>query len=196
MGTIRLLRSLRTFLLTYFTFRKTNVQVAYPVAVSDEATVGEYTYIGSGSFIGFATIGRYCSIGPNVMIGLGEHDMKRISTNSLFYENAKKLLLTRRTTIAHDVWIGANTIIRQGVAIGTGAVVGANSFVNHDVEAYAVVAGSPARHIRDRFSPEEREQILKSQWWLAPPCQAKATLLALQAELEGSEKNEKGTNHE
>jgi acetyltransferase-like isoleucine patch superfamily enzyme len=50
----------------------------------------------------------------------------------------------------HDnVWIGFDTCILPGVTIGEGSVVGARSLVVSDVPAYTVVAGNPARAIRD-----------------------------------------------
>jgi acetyltransferase-like isoleucine patch superfamily enzyme len=57
----------------------------------------------------------------------------------------------RPVVIEHDVWIGARAVIASGVKIGTGAVIGANSLVQDDVEPYTIVAGSPARVIRRRF---------------------------------------------
>ncbi|MFM8459941.1 MAG: acyltransferase [Chthoniobacterales bacterium] len=54
------------------------------------------------------------------------------------------------TKIGRDVWIGANAVILGGVTIGDGAVIGAGAVVTKDVEAGAVVAGVPARVIRER----------------------------------------------
>ncbi|MBD2129908.1 acyltransferase [Microcoleus sp. FACHB-1] len=52
-------------------------------------------------------------------------------------------------TISNKVWIGFNSIILKGVRIGEGAVVGAGSVVTKDVPAWTVVAGNPARVIRE-----------------------------------------------
>ena len=46
--------------------------------------------------------------------------------------------------ICHDVWIGANVTILNGVTIGPGAIVGAGSVVRKDVPAWSIVAGNPA----------------------------------------------------
>lgn len=50
--------------------------------------------------------------------------------------------------IGRGAWIGARSIILKGVSVGEGAIVGAGSVVTHDVPAWHVVAGNPARIIR------------------------------------------------
>ena len=52
--------------------------------------------------------------------------------------------------IGRDVWIGRNVIILKGVTIGDGAVIGAYSVVTKDVPADTIVAGNPAKVIRER----------------------------------------------
>lgn len=51
--------------------------------------------------------------------------------------------------ISSKVWIGFNSIILKGVTIGEGAVIGAGSVVTKDVSAWTIVAGNPARLIRE-----------------------------------------------
>ena len=46
------------------------------------------------------------------------------------------------------MWIGAGSIILNGITIGEGAVVGAGSVVTKDVNPYTIVAGNPAKEIR------------------------------------------------
>ncbi|SCY09018.1 Predicted glycosyltransferases [Lachnospiraceae bacterium XBB2008] len=70
--------------------------------------------------------------------------------------------------IGNDVWIGGNTVILPGVTIGDGAVVAAGSVVTHDVEAYAIVAGVPAKTIKYRFESKTRDLLLKIKWWEWP----------------------------
>lgn len=51
--------------------------------------------------------------------------------------------------IKDDVWIGAGVIILSGITIGECSVIGAGAVVTQDVEPYTVVAGVPARKIKD-----------------------------------------------
>lgn len=51
-------------------------------------------------------------------------------------------------SIGNNVWLGNNVCVMPGVTIGDGAVIGANSVVTHDIPAYAVAAGIPARVVK------------------------------------------------
>jgi|APEBP8051072661_1049379.scaffolds.fasta_scaffold04741_2 galactoside O-acetyltransferase len=63
---------------------------------------------------------------------------------------------TAPTVLKTGCWVGFNAIILKGVTIGEGAVVGAGSVVTRDVPAHSVVAGNPARVIRQREPAEAR----------------------------------------
>ena len=57
--------------------------------------------------------------------------------------------------IEDDAWLGAGCVILPGVRIGRGAVVGANSVVSQDVLPLQVVAGLPARTVRELTPGED-----------------------------------------
>ena len=89
-------------------------------------------------------IGNDCLIGPDVLIINNNHQM---SPHELIrmQECAKS-----RIIIGNDVWIGAKAVILPGVTIGDGAIIAAGSVVNKDVKPYTLVAGVPAKYIKNR----------------------------------------------
>lgn len=141
--------------------------------------LGAYTYLGEGCLFGAARLGRYCSVGPNVTIGLGVHEVGFVSTHPFFFGSKNGFDIPdgigiprdfsqqkyRASVIGNDVWIGANAIIMRGVTIGDGAVIAAGAIVTKDVKPYEIVGGSPARKIRDRFSPDIVQKMLEINWW-------------------------------
>jgi acetyltransferase-like isoleucine patch superfamily enzyme len=60
----------------------------------------------------------------------------------------------KEVVIGDDVWVGANSTILKGVTIGRAAIVGAGSVVTSDIPAFTIVAGNPAKIIREIEHPE------------------------------------------
>ena len=56
-------------------------------------------------------------------------------------------------------------MIRGGVSISDGAVIGMGSVVTHDVGAYEIWAGNPARLIRKRFDADRIAKLMEIKWW-------------------------------
>ena len=77
---------------------------------------------------------------------------------------ADQHVYTSLITIEDEVWIGANAVITAGVTIGKHSVVAAGSVVTKDVPPYSIVAGNPARLLK-QYNKEtgEWERIKKSQ---------------------------------
>ena len=71
----------------------------------------------------------------------------------------------RRTTIGNDVWIGNRVMIKAGVNISDGAVIGMGSIVTKDIGPYEIWAGNPARMIRKRFDDETIAALEEMKWW-------------------------------
>ena len=55
----------------------------------------------------------------------------------------------KRVKLGNNVWIGSNVTILPGVTIGDGAIVGAGSVVTKDVLKNTIVAGNPAKIIKE-----------------------------------------------
>ena len=117
------------------------------------------------------SIGRYTSIARGVRFIVQNHPIERASCHPFFYESCPGVSATADVPagaleIGHDVWIGCNAIVTPGCRrIGNGAVVGAGAVVTRDVPDYAVVAGNPARKLRDRFPPHVVGRLQESRWW-------------------------------
>lgn len=119
-------------------------------------------------------IGAFVSIANNVIIGGGMHPIDWVGTSPVFYSGRDSVTAKfstferpqhKTTTIGNDVWIGANAMIKQGVTIGNGAVVGMGCIVTKDVAPYAVVVGNPARVIKMRFSDSVINELEQLKWW-------------------------------
>ena len=139
--------------------------------------MGRHTYIGRNGILNGTDIGNYCSIAPGVQIGGMEHSHWWLSTSPRL---SNTCVDNRITTIGHDVWIGAGVVVRQGVTIGNGAVVGALSFVNKDVPENSLCFGVPARERRKRLSSNVYEELVSSGYWCLSAKKAKAKLDSLE----------------
>jgi len=85
-------------------------------------------------------IGNHVAVAPEVSFLAAGHDHAAL----LLPDTASSI------TVGDYVWIGARSIILQGVTIGEGAVIGAGSVVTKDVPPYSIAVGVPARIIRKR----------------------------------------------
>ena len=147
--------------------------------------IGKYTYIGNNCEFSNVKIGGFCSISSYVKVLIGTHPSKKwISTHPLFfsrnsyvgkgfcdddrYPEIKTTPNGYSCEIGNDVWIGANVCILQGIKIGNGAIIGANSLVTKDVSPYTIVGGVPAKVIRKRFSDEDIIFLERIEWWKWP----------------------------
>jgi len=114
----------------------------------------------------YVEIGNYNTISDELIMLLSMgHNEKNISVSQyicwtdLYYGDV---------VIKNDVWIGARVIIKGGVEIGDGAVIGAGSVVTKDVDPYTIVAGVPAKPIKKRFDDDVIETLMKLRWWDLP----------------------------
>lgn len=130
------------------------------------------SFIGRYTIVRNSDIGRCCDISWFVTIGADSHPFDRISGSAAFFQSRFDLCkediskgMVPRTKIGNDVWIGCHAIIKAGVEVGNGAIIGAGSIVTKDVPPYAIVAGNPARILRYRFDEETIEQLLQISWW-------------------------------
>ena len=88
--------------------------------------------------------GRHSVIHRSVRMDTPPYRQFRLGDYSVIESGA----CTTPVTIEDDVWIGANVVVLPGVRIGTHSVVAAGAIVTKDVPPYSLVAGVPAKVIK------------------------------------------------
>jgi acetyltransferase-like isoleucine patch superfamily enzyme len=111
------------------------------ISIGSRTTIGYHNFIFASESI---VIGDDCLIAPFVYIVDSNHQVEK---GKCINEQPN---VTAPIKIGNGVWIASNVTILKGVVIAEGAVIGANSVVNHDVAAYEIWAGTPAKKIGDR----------------------------------------------
>ena len=112
-------------------------------AVGD-VIIGDYTRIGlHNTIIGPVTIGNHVNLAQGITVTALNHNFadpnKRIDEQGVS---------TTPVVIEDDIWIGANAVILPGVTIGHHSVVAAGAIVTKDVPPHSLVAGVPAKIIK------------------------------------------------
>jgi putative colanic acid biosynthesis acetyltransferase WcaF len=106
-------------------------------------SVGPWSAVGEGAWIynlGKITLGARVTVSHRAHLCAGTHD----------YTSAEFPLLRPPIAIGDDAWICADAFVGPGVHVGEGAVVGARAVAVADVEPWTVVAGNPARCVKQR----------------------------------------------
>jgi putative colanic acid biosynthesis acetyltransferase WcaF len=104
---------------------------------------GDAVGVASGATLynqGMISLGARVVVSQGVYLCSGTHD----------YEAVGFPLYTRPIIVGAEAWLAAECFVHPGVSIGDGVVVGARSVVVKDVPAWTVVAGNPAKFLKNR----------------------------------------------
>jgi acetyltransferase-like isoleucine patch superfamily enzyme len=113
-------------------------------AVGD-VVIGDHTRIGlHNTIIGPVEIGNNVNLAQGITVTALNHNFS--DTNKRIDEQG---VSTNLVTIEDDVWVGANAVILPGVTIGEHCVVAAGAIVTKDVPPHSLVAGVPAKVIKN-----------------------------------------------
>lgn len=112
------------------------------------ATINIGAVVGEGTMIDMnATLGGRATTGKNVHVGAGA-----VLAGVIEPPSASPVV------IEDNVLIGANAVILEGVRVGEGAIVAAGAIVTQDVPADAVVAGTPAKVIKQTSEVQDSKR--------------------------------------
>lgn len=139
--------------------RYCDIDATLSVQDKGKITVGDYTTIRYNSLVGAAVnirIGTHVIISNNVHIyDNNNHPVSpkkrwEMCESGFYGEKWQWKNSTCKPVIIEDnVWIGERSTILKGVTIGYGSVIGCDSVVTHDVPPYCVVAGNPAKVVKE-----------------------------------------------
>lgn len=126
-------------------------------AVGD-VIIGDRSLIGiSSTVIGPVTIGNDVMMAQNIVISGLNHGYEDIQ-----FSIREQLTITNHIYIKDEAWIGANSVIVAGVTIGKHSIVAAGSVVTKNVPDYTIVAGSPAKIVKQyNFETETWDKVSK-----------------------------------
>ncbi|MCG2526926.1 2,3,4,5-tetrahydropyridine-2,6-dicarboxylate N-acetyltransferase [Staphylococcus epidermidis] len=116
------------------------------------ATINIGAIVGEGTMIDMnVTLGGRATTGKNVHVGAGA-----VLAGVIEPPSASPVV------IEDNVLIGANAVILEGVRVGAGAIVAAGAIVTQDVPAGAVVAGTPAKVIKQTSEVQDSKREIVS----------------------------------
>lgn len=112
-------------------------------AVGD-VIIGNYTRIGlHNTIIGPVTIGHHVNLAQGITVTALNHKFKNPDIRI-----DEQGVSTKPVVIGNDIWVGANAVILPGITIGDHSVIAAGAIVTKDVPPHSLVAGVPAKVIK------------------------------------------------
>ncbi|GAA2841838.1 hypothetical protein EDC40_102339 [Aminobacter aminovorans] len=142
-----------------------------------ESSLGDYSYVMQDCSLWCTTVGKFSNIAAAVRCNATNHPTWRPTLHhftyraSDYWEDAShetEFFEWRRSnavTIGHDTWLGHGSTVLPGVTVGDGAAVGSGAVVTKNVAPYTIVAGVPAKPLRERFDRKTADRFQALAWW-------------------------------
>lgn len=142
-----------------------------------ETVLGDYSYMMEGCMTWCADIGKFSNIAAYVRLNATHHPLDRPTLHHFTYrasdyfndaayeEDFFAARRVKKVRIGHDTWLGHGSTVLPGVTVGDGAAVGSGAVVTKDVAPYTIVAGVPAKPIRERFDRKTAQRYQALAWW-------------------------------
>ena len=118
------------------------IVIPWNLIVGDQASIGDRVLVYS---LGMVRIGPRATVSHLAHLCAGSHD----------YRDSRLPLLRLPIEIGADAWVCAQAFVGPGAKIGEGAVVAACAVVTGTVEPWVVVAGNPARSVKERLMRQD-----------------------------------------
>jgi len=122
---------------------KPHVSIKYPWNL----TIGDHVWIGENAWIdnlGSVNIGNNVCISQGAFIMSGNHNYSKPSFD----------LIIKEIIIEDGAWLGAKSVVCQGVTVGSHAVLSVSSVASDNLEPYSIYRGNPAVKVKDRTFQE------------------------------------------
>ncbi len=150
--------------------------------IDDNCVIADFVFIDAEPSL---KIGKYCNIawhcviegkanieiGDRVFLGPGSKLLSSTYEFDGYYASehlpeGSQEIRYGDITICDDAYIGAGTIVLPGVKIGEGAIVGANSLVDHNLKPWGIYFGNPVKRVGTREQPtKDKKKIIEAIDW-------------------------------
>ncbi|PGB14214.1 transferase [Bacillus toyonensis] len=117
------------------------------IIIGDNSGIGDFSFFGAAGGI---KIGSNVIMGQNVRFHSENHNF--IRTDIPIKEQG---VTNKGITIGDDCWIGSGVVFLDGVEVGKGCVIGANTLVNKNIPSYSVAVGNPVKIVKSRLEKKE-----------------------------------------
>ncbi len=130
---------------------------------NNKITIGTGTSLHGNCVInGNVSIGNWCLFAANIFLSSHPHTFKSNPPMMIRDQDLQFFDINNPSNhiiIEDDCWIGWGVVIREGIRVGKGSIIGANSVVVKDVPPYSIVGGIPGKVLKNRLELSQLKEI-------------------------------------